>query len=72
MARADPTPFEKDQNNKTRLLKQAVLQMEKPYPQGSILMDAPPHESMENLVDYAHDFDQWSIWANAILDPEHA
>ena len=38
--------LEKDQNNKTRLLKQAVLQMEKPYPQGSILMDVPPHEPM--------------------------
>ena len=62
----------KDQNNKTRLLKQAVLQMEKPYPPGSILMDVPPHESMEDLVDYAHDFDRWSIWTNAILDPEHA
>jgi hypothetical protein len=46
--------------------------MEKPYPQGSILMDAPPHESKEDLVDYAHDFDRWSIWTNAILDPEHA
>lgn len=64
--------LEKDQNNKTRLLKQAVLQMEKPYPPGSILMDVPPHESMEDLVDYAHDFDRWSIWTNAILDPEHA
>ena len=33
--------------------------------------------SMEDLVDYAHDFDRWSIWTNAILDvdpegPEHA
>ena len=46
--------------------------MEKPYPQGSILIDAPPHESTETLVDYAHDFDQWSIWTNVILDPEHA
>jgi len=46
--------------------------MEKPYPQGSILMDIPPHESMEDLVDYAHDFDRWSIWTNTILDPEHA
>jgi len=27
---------------------------------------------MEELVDYAHDFDRWSIWTNAILDPEHA
>jgi len=64
--------LEKDKNIKTRLLKQAVLQMEKSYPQGSILMDAPAHESTENLVDSAHDFDQWSTWANAILDPEHA
>jgi len=49
-----------EKNNKTRLLKQAVLQMEKPYvdtyPQGSILMDAPAHESTRNLVDYAHNF----------------
>ena len=36
--------LEKDQNNKTRLLEQAVLQMEKPYPQGSILINAPAHE----------------------------
>ena len=28
--------------------------------------------SMEDLVDYAHDIDRWSIWTNAILDPEHA
>jgi hypothetical protein len=64
--------LEKDQNNKTRPLKLAVLQMEKPYPQGSILTDAPAHESTESLVDYAHDFDQWSTWANAVLDPKHA
>ena len=37
------------------------------YPDGR-----PAHESMEDLVDYAHDFDRWSIWTNAILDPEHA
>ena len=41
--------LEKDHNNKIRLLKQVVLQMEKPCPQGSI----PAHESTENLVDYA-------------------
>ena len=46
--------------------------MEKPYPLESIMMDAPAHESTENLVDYAHDFDRRSIWTNAILDPEHA
>jgi hypothetical protein len=40
--------------------------MEKPYPQGSILMDAPAHELTKNLVDYAHNFDQWSTWANAM------
>ena len=28
------------------------------------------HHTMEDLVDYAHDFDRWSIWTNAILDPE--
>jgi hypothetical protein len=33
-------------------------------------MDAPAHESMEDLVDYAHDIDRWSIRTNAILDPK--
>ena len=46
--------------------------MEKPYPPGSILMDAAAHDSTEDLVDYADDTDQWSIWTNAILDPAHA
>ena len=49
-----------------------VTQMKKPYPAGSILMDAPEHSSMDQLVDYAHDVDRWAIWANAILDPNHA
>ena len=63
--------LEKDKE-KTRLLKLAVTQMKKPYPAGSILMDAPEHSSMDQLIDYAHDVDRWAIWANAILDPNHA
>ena len=35
----------------------------------SLLHKTKNNESTENLVDYAHDFDQWSTWANAILDP---
>ena len=63
--------LEKDKE-KTRLLKLAVTQMKKPYPAGSILMDAPEHSSMDQLIDYAHDVDRWAVWANAILDPNHA
>ena len=46
--------------------------MAKPYPAGSILMDAPEHSSMEQLIEFAHDVDRWAIWTNAILDPKHA
>ena len=61
-----------EENQKTRLLKQAVTGMAKPYPAGSILMDAPEHSSMEQLIEFAHDVDRWAIWTNAILDPKHA
>ena len=37
----------------------------------AMVMDSSAHESTENLVDYAHDTDQSSIWTNAMLDPEH-
>ena len=41
------------------LPRQVVLGMEKPYPAGSILMDAPKHDSMEELVVLAGDRDEW-------------
>ena len=36
-----------------------MLGMQKPYPAGSILMDAPEHDSMEELVVLASDRDEW-------------
>ena len=36
--------------DKDRLLRKAVVSMEKPYPEGSILMDAPKHDSMTDLI----------------------
>ena len=33
-----------------RMLKQALLSLQQPYPEGSLLMDAPPHESWDDLM----------------------
>ena len=33
-----------------RILKQALLSLQQPYPEGSLLMDAPPHESWDDLM----------------------
>ena len=44
--------------------------MVKPYPAGSILMDVPDHDSMEQVVEWAQDVDRWTAWTLAILDPD--
>ena len=59
-----------EENQKTRLVKQAVTGMVKPYPAGSILMDVPDHDSMEQVVEWAQDVDRWTAWTLAILDPD--
>ena len=41
--------------------------MLKPCPAASILVDAPEHSSMDQLIEFAHD----GVWTNAILDPNH-
>ena len=37
-----------------------------PYPEGSILMDAPQHDSVEHLIQLAEDKDGWRILVNMI------
>ena len=58
-----------EENQKTRLLKQAVTGMAKPYPAGSVLMDVPDHDSMEQVIEWAQDVDRWTAWTIAILEP---
>ena len=38
-----------------RLIRKAVTSIVKPYPEGSILMDAPDHDSMADLIAMAGD-----------------
>ena len=39
--------------------------MEKPYPKGSIMMDAPPHDTMDDLIDLAgdHGYENHKEWS---------
>ena len=39
--------------------------MEKPYPKGSIMMDAPPHDTMEDLIYLAgdHGYENHKEWS---------
>ena len=49
-----------------RLVKTVLTQMQKPYPAGSLLMDAPRHNSMKQLIEMAEDKDSWSVHVNAV------
>ena len=53
-----------------RMLKQAILSMKKPYPEGSILMDAPPHDSIQELVDLAgdHGWENHKEWTSYVKE----
>ena len=46
------------------------LQLQVPYPMGSIMMDAPPHDTVEHLVQIAEDRDQWRMLVNSIAAQE--
>ena len=37
--------------------------MEKPYPKGSIMMDAPPHDTMEDLIYRDHGYENHKEWS---------
>ena len=48
-----------------RLLRKVVIAMEKPYPKGSIMMDAPPHDTMDDLIYLAgdHGYENHKEWS---------
>ena len=48
-----------------RLIRRLVAQVQAPYPEGSIFMDAPTH-GFDELVKYANDQERWSICVNAL------
>ena len=43
----------------TNLVRQVLMEMEQPYSPGSVLMNAPKHESMAELVELANDREGW-------------
>ena len=47
-----------------RLIRRLVAQVQAPYPEGSIFMDAPTH-GFDELVKYANDKERWNICVNA-------
>ena len=49
-----------------RLVKTVLAQIQKPYPAGSLLMDAPRHNSMKQLIEMAEDKESWNIHVNAV------
>ena len=47
--------------DESRDVKKVVMQSTKPYPQGSLLMDTPKHQSMEELERMANDREDWNV-----------
>ena len=47
--------------DESRDVKKVVTQSTKPYPQGSLLMDTPKHQSMEELERMANDREDWNV-----------
>ena len=50
------------------LARKMLMRMQKPYEEGSILLDAPQHDTstMDELVELARDKEEWEGTANAI------
>jgi len=46
-------------------MKKAILTLMKAYPKGSILMDAPRHDTIAQLIAMAEDAEIWQIEVNA-------
>jgi len=53
-----------------RMLKQAVLSMKRPYPKGSIMMNAPPHDSIQELIVLAgdHGWENHKEWTSLVKE----
>ena len=49
-----------------RLVMKVLTQIKKPYPDGSLLMDAPRHNSTQQLIGLAKDKDSWNLHVNAV------
>jgi len=49
-----------------RYMRKAILALRKPYPKGSILMDAPRHDTTSQLIAMAEDAEAWQIEVNAL------
>jgi hypothetical protein len=43
-----------------------LMRMQKPYEEGSILLDAPQHDTMDELVKLTRDQEEWQKTANTI------
>ena len=41
-----------------------LMRMQKPYEEGSILLDAPQHDTMDELVKLTRDQEEWQKTAN--------
>ena len=48
------------------LARKMLMRMQKPYEEGSILLDAPQHDTMNELAELAKDKEEWQGAANAI------
>ena len=49
-----------------------LMKEQKPYEEGSILMNAPEHETMEELAEIALDKQRWKRGANARMQSSMA
>ena len=49
-----------------RYMRKAILALRKPYQKGSILMDAPRHDTTPQLIAMAEDAEVWQIEVNAL------
>ena len=49
-----------------RDVKTVLTQMCQPYPEGSLLMDAPRHRNIDQLITMARDKDEWNLQVNAL------
>ena len=50
----------------TRLTKRVLMLSQQPYRDGSLMMDAPPHASMDELQEIAQDRGEWTNIVNAL------
>ena len=50
-----------------RPVKSVITQIQQPYPDGSMFMDAPRHSSMKQLIiEMADDRESWNLHVNAV------